>query len=114
MPLHDWNQIDAGIFHDFHTAWISEIRNALNHGVLPTDYYALAEQHAGGFIADVLTLRMPPEDSVPVASNAGAAAPSSSLLMNLRHPFMKPSMWICWKSDARLPFGMSAIIALSH
>jgi Protein of unknown function (DUF4058) len=37
------------------------LRNALNHGLLPEGYYALAEQHAGGAIADVLTLHRSPE-----------------------------------------------------
>lgn len=57
MPIHDWTRVDAGIFHDFHHAWIEEIKRALNRGVLPGDYYALAEQHAAGFGPDVLTLQ---------------------------------------------------------
>ncbi|MDA1016801.1 MAG: DUF4058 family protein [Planctomycetota bacterium] len=56
MPVNDWTRVEAGIFHDFHTAWIPEIRTALNDGLLPDGYYALAEQHAGNVIADVLTL----------------------------------------------------------
>ena len=56
MPVHDWTRVDAGIFHDFHNAWIIQLRDALNGGVLPTDYYALGEQHAGRFVTDVLTL----------------------------------------------------------
>ena len=52
MPVHDWTKVDAGIFHDFHTAWVIEIRNILNNGFLPEGYYALAEQHAGRFIPD--------------------------------------------------------------
>ena len=56
MPVHDWTRVDPGVFHDFHTVWIAAIRNALNEGLLPEGYYALAEQHAGRFIADVLTL----------------------------------------------------------
>ena len=60
MPLHDWSRVDAGVFHAFHTAWIGEIQNALNHGLLPEDYYALAEQHMGGFVADILALHLPP------------------------------------------------------
>jgi hypothetical protein len=47
MPLHDWTRVDAGIFHAFHVAWIPEIQKALNSGLLPEGYYALAEQHAG-------------------------------------------------------------------
>jgi uncharacterized protein DUF4058 len=56
MPLHDWTHVDAGIFHAFHVAWIPELQKVLNGGLLPEGYYALAEQHAGRAIADVLTL----------------------------------------------------------
>lgn len=59
MPIHDWTQVKSGIFHHFHHEWISAISNALNGGLLPTDYYALAEQIAGGFGPDVLTLEGP-------------------------------------------------------
>jgi hypothetical protein len=57
VPIHDWTRVDAGIFHDFHHAWIEEIKRALNSGLLPDDYYAMAEQHAVGFGPDVLTLQ---------------------------------------------------------
>src|SRR5579859_2977412 len=56
MPVHDWTRVDAGIFHHFHHGWIDEIARALNRGMLPPDYYALAEQIAGGLGPDVLTL----------------------------------------------------------
>jgi hypothetical protein len=56
MPVHDWTRVEPGIFHAFHTTWVAEIQNALNRGLLPEGYYALAEQHAGRFITDVLTL----------------------------------------------------------
>ena len=57
MPIHDWTRVSAGTFHDFHTAWISQLRTALNGGLLPDSYYALAEQVAGQVIPDVLTLQ---------------------------------------------------------
>lgn len=57
MPIHDWSAIDAGIFHDFHQAWTIEIRNALNGGGLPPDFFALAEQIISGPIPDVVTLQ---------------------------------------------------------
>jgi hypothetical protein len=59
MPMHDWKRVDAGIYHDFHHEWISEIKRALNRGLLPEDYYAMAEQQAAGFGPDVLTLQSP-------------------------------------------------------
>jgi hypothetical protein len=68
MPVHDWTLVEAGIYHDFHVAWISEIRKGLNAGVLPQGFYALAEQHAGRTIADVLTLHVGPVSGEPVSS----------------------------------------------
>jgi Protein of unknown function (DUF4058) len=59
MPIHDWTRVDAGVFHDFHHAWIAEIRRSLNRGLLPRGYYALAEQISGGVGPDVLTLNRP-------------------------------------------------------
>ena len=56
MPIHDWTRVPDGIFHDFHHAWIEEIKRYLNHGHLPEGYYALAEQFAGKLGPDVLTL----------------------------------------------------------
>jgi hypothetical protein len=73
MPLHDWTRVEAGIFHDFHNAWITEIRNSLNNGLLPEGYYALSEQHAGRFIPDVLALHIsPPEPTL--SSSQGSLA----------------------------------------
>jgi hypothetical protein len=60
MPAHDWNLVDDGIFHGFHTVWIGALNNALNEGLLPEGYYALPEQHFGRPIADVLTLHSSP------------------------------------------------------
>jgi hypothetical protein len=57
MPVHDWTRVSAGTFHAFHVAWIGQIQDALNNGVLPPDYYALAEQIAGHLGPDVLTLQ---------------------------------------------------------
>lgn len=69
MPIHDWTRVGAGIFHDFQNVWISQLRNVLNESVLPEGNYALSEQHAGKYIADVLTLHTspPPELSRPPA-----------------------------------------------
>jgi Protein of unknown function (DUF4058) len=67
MPVHDWTRVDAGVFHDFHNAWITELRNALNSNLLPPGFYAMSEQHAGKYITDVLTL----------GTNSPAAGPIS-------------------------------------
>src|SRR4051794_1370681 len=69
MPIHDWTRVNAGTFHDFHTAWIVELRGVLNSGMLPDGYYALAEQVAGATVPDVLTL----QDMSDGASDAPSA-----------------------------------------
>jgi Protein of unknown function (DUF4058) len=70
MPIHDWTRVDAGIFHAFHHSWIEEIARALNRGILPGDYYALAEQVSGKYGPDVLTLEGPRGGDAPPANGS--------------------------------------------
>ncbi len=75
MPIHDWTRVDAGIFHHFHTSWVDDIAGVLNSGLLPADYYALAEQIAGGIGPDVLTLQTPkPAVNEPAGDAQGTVA----------------------------------------
>lgn len=62
MPIHDWTRTDSGTYHDFHQGWTIETRNALNRGVLPDGYLAMADLKVGGTEPDVATilLRQPP------------------------------------------------------
>jgi len=78
MPIHDWTRVDAGIFHDFHHTWITEIKRALNHKLLPPEYYALAEQIAGGLGPDVLTLQRPGTGSPSPGEPSGGIALAES------------------------------------
>ena len=55
MPVHDWSEVDANVFHDFHQTWAVEIRNALNQR-LPDGYSALVEQHSPKLVPDVLAV----------------------------------------------------------
>ncbi|MDY3552773.1 DUF4058 domain-containing protein [Gemmata sp. JC717] len=95
MPLHDWTRVDTGIFHDFHLAWIAEIRRELNGGLLPSGYYALAEQVAGGGNPDVLTLHEPngnghTSDQFPTEGGGTArltAPPQTRLVAKSEHEF---------------------------
>jgi hypothetical protein len=80
MPIHDWTRVDAGNFHDFHHSWIEEIKRALNRGLLPAEYYALAEQITGNLGPDVLTLHYPVSGSLstePSPSSGGIAVASA-------------------------------------
>ncbi len=79
MPIHDWTRVEPGIFHAFHVSWITELQGALNGGLLPPGYYALAEQHAGRIIPDLLTLEMtspqPRQPDFPSGGTLVADAP---------------------------------------
>ena len=77
MGVHDWTAIDVGIFHDFHLGWIGALNRSLNSGLLPSTYYALAEQAPA------------PSDAIPPAhhgrpsgSTAGKLAMSSNRLVS--------------------------------
>jgi Protein of unknown function (DUF4058) len=80
MPIHDWTRVEAGIFHHFHHDWITEIARALNRGILPADYYALAEQYAAGFGPDVLTLQGDRNGDADDAASPGPGAPGGVLV----------------------------------
>jgi hypothetical protein len=60
MPIHDWTQVRANRFHDFHQSWTIAIRNALNSGRLPKGYFAMVEQRTGGPEPDVIALELTP------------------------------------------------------
>ncbi|HEV3257295.1 MAG TPA: DUF4058 family protein [Gemmataceae bacterium] len=81
MPVHDWTRVDAGNFHDFHNAWLLELATVFNGGLLPSAYYALSEQHAEKYVADMLALHAStPDEALPPGPPDGggltlAAAP---------------------------------------
>ena len=91
------------------------IRSVLNEGLLPEGYYALAEQHAGRAIADVLTLHAgpaagePPEalPEWPPATGGTAVAEAASP----RAPQTDGRTGRAALGGGRSPFAMSAAIA---
>jgi hypothetical protein len=84
MPIHDWSKVRAGVFHDFHQSWTIGLRNALNKGVLPAGYFAMAEQFADGIVPDVVTLERFPVPNGAAGNGEGgvavAEAPPKALL----------------------------------
>lgn len=90
MPIHDWSQVDAGLFHAFHYAWVGRLCDQLNEGLLPDSFYALPEQRTGLVEPDVVTLHSAsgrqknPSDSLSVdppgsdARSATSASPHST------------------------------------
>jgi hypothetical protein len=105
MPIHDWTRVNAGIFHDFHSAWIVEIRNTLNDGLLPSEYYALAEQVTRPFGPDVLTLQANGK------TQPSSTAPSSRGVAILEKP---PKVRVVQVSEADLYAKKANRIAIRH
>ena len=54
MPVHDWKLASGSDFQEFHFLWIAAIRHALNSGLLPSSYYAIAESRIMGYEPDAL------------------------------------------------------------
>ncbi len=117
MPIHDWTRVEAGIFHDFHHAWIEQIRRVLNGGLLPPDYYAMVEQQAAGFQPDILTLgklRPPgpgdeangPVAGMPADDNPGGA--NGGLLV------AEPRVSIQAETDLELYRRKQNVVAVRH
>jgi len=77
MTIHDFTRLHDGEFHAFHHAWIGAIQQRMNSGLLPEDYYALAEQYAGPTKPDVLMLerREPFDGSRPGGTALAEAKP---------------------------------------
>lgn len=73
MPIHDWTRVRANRFHHFHQDWTVEITRALNRGLLPDGFTALAEQVTGGPEPDVVTLSLPVKPAVGVEGGVSIA-----------------------------------------
>lgn len=86
MPVHDWTRVAAGTFHDFHNAWITELRNALNGGLLPSGYYALGEQRSGDIGPDVLTLHAGTSAEAPSGSRPSETGAGGMIAVAERPP----------------------------
>ena len=80
MPIHDWTRLEPGDFHDFHQCWVVEIRNALNRGLLPPEYMAMAEQVTGRPIPDVVTLHARPPKGDPGGIAVATAPPTARVI----------------------------------
>jgi len=59
MPIHDWTQVDEGLFHAFRQSWIGTLCDALNTGGLPSDHFALLERRIQSQYSDMLQLELP-------------------------------------------------------
>ena len=69
MPVHDWSKVAHGTFHHFHTLWLAHLSEQLNR-LLPTDYYAMAEQRMGSGIGDVVTLTVGEDEEAEYATDS--------------------------------------------
>ncbi len=110
MPVHDWTRVDAGIFHAFHFGWLTHLSEALNGGLLPEGFYALAEQHAGRTIPDILTLHASAPSLAPLPFRAPTVAERRWPRRAPRCATMNRSNRSRKASGELWPFAMSAAI----
>ena len=103
MPIHDWTRVDAGLFHAFHQRWISALCDSLNGGVLPSDYFALPEQHIRGPIPDVLTLKLASGTEASSREEGGLAVAT-----------LQPKARLIRRSDADIYAGKANRITVRH
>ncbi len=103
MPIHDWTLVHAGIFHAFHLSWIAQLQGCLNRGLLPSSYYALAEQVVAGTGPDVLTLQLQ-DDALGSDGGSGAIALATS----------KPKARVYLQSDVDVYARRARHIAIRH
>jgi Protein of unknown function (DUF4058) len=90
MPIHDWSRVEAGIFHDFHHALIEQIKRDLNGGLLPSDYYAMAEQVAARLGPDALALHAPHLGGDEQTDRADGRSPKENGGIILARPKVQP------------------------
>jgi|GEM_PF-5161016 len=117
MPIHDWTRVPPGIYRDFHGGWIYAIRGALNSGLLPKGYYALAEQTTRTFGPDVLTLHNPATNGT--ANGAPRAVQTNRVVSRLprplrRHRSKQKQSVSCHPQDGYSVFATSAITRWSR
>ncbi len=86
MRAHDWTKVYDGAWHDFYLSWIGELRKALNMGILPKPYYALAEQKASIYKPDILTLQQCDDLTPQDDSGGGTATLASPAQLKIMNP----------------------------
>src|SRR4051812_28212735 len=75
MPVHDWTRVRANRFHHFHLSWTANLAAALNVGILPPGFFALAEPVTGGPEPDVIALELTSPLSGPPAGQSVQTTP---------------------------------------
>jgi hypothetical protein len=85
MPIHDWTRVRANRFHHFHQTWMTTLAAALNAGLLPPGFFAMAEQITGGPEPDVVALELTPPAGDGPAGVAVADAPPKAKFITRTH-----------------------------
>jgi hypothetical protein len=108
MPVHDWTRVRAGIFHDFHSSWITHLKEVLNGGLLPQGFYALSEQSAGETGPDVLTLET---SSTSSSSLDWSGPPAEGMIAVAERP---PQVSFTFDAEAAVYAAKRRTLAIRH
>ena len=81
MPMHDWTRVTPNQYHTFHFAWLASLLRALNTGLLPPEYEAMADYSIPPYVPDVVTLaaKPRPRQAAPAGGGAAVAPPVATL-----------------------------------
>jgi hypothetical protein len=86
MPIHDWSRVEDASFHDFHQAWLAQIRLRLNTGLLTEGYFAHIERHFGRFESNLLALSIPPSAAKPTNGHPTRSGGSAGVAVATKPP----------------------------
>jgi hypothetical protein len=105
MPIHNWAQVDDGLFHWFHQRWIGAISDWLNEGRLPEGFYAIGELYADNVIPDILAVEdRPAENGRRVPTNGYGIAVAET----------PPKMRFSWEADPQSYLAKQNLLALRN
>jgi hypothetical protein len=103
MPIHDWTRVDAGLFHDFHQGWTVALQNALNAGILPSDYFSLVEKRIQGPIPNLVPLKLASDPLGKYSGNSGVAVATAP-----------PRTRLIRRKEAEIYAGKANLVTVRH
>ncbi|MCU0706091.1 MAG: DUF4058 family protein [Fimbriiglobus sp.] len=80
MPMHDWSRVRSGTYHNFHYRWIAAMMDLLNAGMMPPEFFAMAEQKTSGVEPDVVTLSASDVDAKSIGGGVALVPPKASVV----------------------------------
>ncbi|MFO0798205.1 MAG: DUF4058 domain-containing protein [Gemmataceae bacterium] len=100
--MHDWTRVTPNEYHTFHGRWTYALCDALNAGLLPAGFYAMADFSLRTVIPDVLTLQRP-GDAPAIPAGVATAPPRTRFVAaeNLKSRLRTRRVSVCTPTPRR-------------